>query len=103
MTKEKVYISGPITGIDPEVCRAHFEAAEQQLLARGYTPVNPLNNGLPSTATYDEHMKRDLEMLANCAMIYMLDGWEKSKGCRIEFNTAIAAKQPILFEKEIQQ
>lgn len=103
MTKEKVYISGPITGIDPEVCRARFEAAEQQLLARGYMPVNPLKNGLPDTATYDEHMTRDLEMLAECSIIYMLDGWEKSKGCRIEFSTAIAAKQPILFEKEIRQ
>ena len=102
MTKEKIYISGPITGIDPEVCRSRFEAAEQQLLARGYTPVNPLNNGLPSTATYDEHMKRDLEMLSECSIIYMLDGWETSKGCRIEFNSAITSRKSILFEKEIQ-
>jgi hypothetical protein len=32
----------------------------------------------------------------------MLNGWERSNGCRIEFNTAITAKKPILFEKEIQ-
>ena len=102
MTKVKIYISGPITGIEPELCRARFAAAKKELHQRGMEPVSPLENGLPDDAPYDEHMKRDLEMLANCEIIYMLNGWERSKGCRIEFNTAIAAKKPILFEKEIQ-
>ena len=102
MTRVKVYISGPITGIDPEVCRTRFEKAEDELKQQGFIPVNPLKNGLPDTATYDEHMKRDLEMLADCGIIYMLNGWERSNGCRIEFNTAITAKKPILFEKEEQ-
>lgn len=101
MTKVKVYISGPITGIDPELCRARFAAAKKELHQRGMEPVSPLENGLPDDAPYDEHMERDLEMLADCGIIYMLNGWERSKGCRIEFNTAITAKKPILFEKEI--
>lgn len=96
----KIYISGPITGIAPEVCQARFEKAEKELKSQGFTPVNPLKNGLPPTASYDEHMKRDLEMLAECDTIYMLNGWEKSKGCRIEFNTAIANRQKITFENE---
>lgn len=102
MTRVKVYISGPITGIDPELCRARFAAAKKELHQRGMEPVSPLENGLPDDAPYDEHMKRDLEMLADCGIIYMLNGWERSKGCRIEFNTAITAKKPILFEKEIK-
>lgn len=101
MTKVKVYISGPITGIDSELCRARFAAAKKELHQRGMEPVSPLENGLPDDAPYDEHMKRDLEMLADCSIIYMLNGWERSKGCRIEFNTAIAAKKPILFEEEM--
>lgn len=99
MTRVKVYISGPITGIDPELCRARFAAAKKELHQRGMEPVSPLENGLPDDAPYDEHMKRDLEMLADCRIIYMLNSWERSKGCRIEFNTAIAAKKLILFEK----
>lgn len=96
----KIYISGPITGIDPAVCRKRFETAEKRLIARGYTPVNPLKDGLPETATYDEHMQRDLEMLAECDAIYMLNGWEHSKGCRIEFNVATTNRIPITFERE---
>lgn len=102
MTRVKVYISGPITGIDPELCHTRFAAAKKELHQRGMEPVSPLENGLPDDAPYDEHMKRDLEMLADCGIIYMLNGWERSKGCRIEFNTAITAKKPILFEKEIK-
>lgn len=96
----KIYISGPITGIDPEVCRTRFEKAENELKRQGFIPVNPLKNGLPDTATYDEHMRRDLEMLSECDTIYMLEGWERSNGCRIEFNTAIANRQKITFETE---
>lgn len=62
MTRVKVYISGPITGIDPELCRARFAAAKKELHQRGMEPVSPLENGLPDDAPYDEHMKRDLEM-----------------------------------------
>ena len=96
----KIYISGAITGVDPDVCRSAFEIAEKDLKKQGFVPVNPLNNGLPDTATYDEHMTRDLEMLSECQGIYMLDGWERSKGCKIEFNFAIAHRIPIAFEAE---
>lgn len=100
---KRIYISGPITGIDPEVCRSRFATAESNIRAQSFEPVNPLNNGLPETATYDEHIKRDLEMLATCDAVYMLEGWEKSKGCRIEFNVAATNRIPIIFEKEHQQ
>ena len=39
---QKIYISGPITGIDPEVCQARFEKAEKELKSQGFTPINPL-------------------------------------------------------------
>lgn len=99
---QKVYISGPITGLDPTLCRQRFETAKNELKRRGYVPVSPLDNGLPDEAPYDEHMRRDLEMLSECDMIYMLNGWERSKGCRIEFNTAATDRKPIIFEREAE-
>ena len=96
----KIYISGPITGVDPEVCRAHFARAEEELRRQGLTPVNPLKNGLPATAAWEQHIRRDLELLQDCEEVYMLDGWERSRGCKIEFNMAITARKPIAFESE---
>lgn len=96
----KIYISGPITGTNIETTRARFEAAEVMLRRQGFTPVNPMKNGLPVDAPYEEHMKRDLELLAECDAIYLMNGWERSKGCRMEFNAAISANKRITYERE---
>lgn len=96
----RIYISGPITGWPIDMCRARFEAAEFTLRLQGFEPVNPMKNGLPDDAPYDEHMKRDLEMLAECDAIYLLNGWERSKGCRIELQEAIKANKRITYERE---
>lgn len=96
----KIYISGPITGWNIDGVRTRFKAAEATLEMQGYDAVNPLENGLPEDAPYDEHMKRDLEMLAECDAIYMLTGWERSNGCRIEFNAAVKAGKKITYEKD---
>ena len=82
------------------MCRVRFEAAEFTLRLQGYEPVNPMKNGLPDDAPYEEHMKRDLEMLAECDAIYLLNGWERSNGCRIEFNEAVRFGKKITYEKE---
>lgn len=84
----KVYISGPITGLPLETVYNNFTNAEVQLLEQGYEVVNPLNNGLPTNATWNEHMRADLKLLLDCDAIYMLDGWTNSKGAEIEFNLA---------------
>ncbi len=97
---QKIYISGPITGWPIDKCRVRFEEAEYRLRLQGFEPVNPMKNGLPADAPYDEHMKRDLEMLAECDAIYLLNGWERSKGCRIELQEAIEANKRITYERE---
>jgi hypothetical protein len=92
MEKIKVYISGPISGIADY--RANFADAEQELTGLGYEVVNPVTVGdalmlrLKREPTYDEYMADDLEELAKCDNILLLDGWENSKGARIEWNKA---------------
>lgn len=95
----KIYISGPITGANINTTRLRFKCAEATLRMQGFTVANPMENGLPEDAPYDEHIKRDLEVLAECDAIYLLNGWERSKGCRIEFNEAVKARKRITYEK----
>lgn len=96
--KNKIYISGPITGLPPQEVNNIFERIATNLNSLGWEAVNPLNNGLPSDASYNEHMLRDLDLLADCRAIFMLKGWENSKGARIEFAEAVARKMTIMFE-----
>ncbi|MBS5907860.1 MAG: DUF4406 domain-containing protein [Dysgonomonas mossii] len=85
----KVYISGPITGLPYEEVEKAFSKAEASLKEQGHEVVNPLNNGLPRESTWNEHMRADLKLLLDCDAIYMLNGWEYSKGASLEYDLAI--------------
>lgn len=95
---KKIYISGPISGLPFETVYNNFTNAEVQLLGQGYEVINPLNNGLPTTATWEEHMRADLKLLLDCDAIYMLEGWEKSRGARIEYALAVDLKMDIQYQ-----
>ena len=96
---KKVYISGPISGLEISVVRQRFDTAKKTLIEAGFTPVSPLENGLPLCASYAEHMARDIEMLSECQAVYMLKDWEKSNGCKVEIGVAIKQKKYIAFEQ----
>ena len=64
--KNKIYISGPITGLPPQEVNNIFGRIATNLNSLGWETVNPLNNGLPADASYNEHMLRDLDLLADC-------------------------------------
>lgn len=96
---KRVYISGPISGHNLEERRASFKKIQNLLEVQDYQPINPMENGLPAEATTHEHMKRDIELLMTCDMIYMMRRWTHSKGCKVEFDVATAIGLPVLFEE----
>lgn len=71
-----------------EAVREKFARAEQQVAAFGHTPVNPLNNGQPSEASWARQMTASIGMLFECDAIYLLHDWKESRGARIERNIA---------------
>lgn len=93
------YLSGAITGHDKAATERKFAQAEREARRLGYAPVNPLNNGLPDSATYEQHMERDLEMLRECGAVLMLPDWEESPGARRELREAIEHDKKIIFYK----
>lgn len=87
--KPRVYISGKISGTTDFMER--FDSAEEKLKSRGYAVLNPAraNSYMPEDTTWDEYMKVSLTLLQMADAIYMLDGWEDSKGARQEYNMAV--------------
>lgn len=83
MSRGKVYISGPITGAEFGN-RFAFMAARCGLELCGYEVVDPSDVKLDGDATWADYMRADLKLLLDCDYIYMLDGWEDSKGARLE-------------------
>jgi len=90
----RIYISGPISGIDRKVYLANFANAEQHLKAQGYEVLNPTR--LPPSRWlfiykmlgYRLTLLYDLWHLFKCDGITMLAGWEQSRGARMEKATA---------------
>jgi hypothetical protein len=91
---ESIYISGPIKGIiNPKEI---FGDKQRQLEKIGYMVTNPFN--LLETGTYEEFMRCDIRALTFCDSIYMMKGWEKSKGANIELKVAQEIGLKILYE-----
>lgn len=87
MSKLRVYIAGPITGI--KGAKGIFAEVAQRLTGKGFEVVNPFDNGVDQQEPWEVHMKADIKMLVDCDAIYMLEGWEQSKGANIERELAI--------------
>lgn len=98
--KQKVYISGAIAHHDPEERRRAFADAARFLSLKGYEPVNPFDNGLPADTHWRRHMRADIALLLGCDRIYMLAGWELSKGAKLELDVASSCGIEVMFENQ---
>lgn len=84
----KIYISGQISGLSLETVYSNFTNAEVELIKQGYEVVNPLNNGLPHESSWIDHMRADIKLMLDCDAIYLLKGYQDSKGAMIEYDLA---------------
>jgi hypothetical protein len=110
----RIYISGKMTGC-PDLNRPAFDAAEKRLTAQGHFVINPHRiSALFGTADaiarsfeyfYDNEdgskchayyyiklacavMDADLAAVRSCDAIYLLRGWETSRGAKKELAEA---------------
>jgi len=82
----KVYIAGPMSGIDGFNRKAFFMAATAEYMA-GNVVLNPAI--LPDGLSQAEYMSICLQMVLMADEILMLDGWELSDGATAERALAI--------------
>lgn len=88
-TKGTIYIAGAISDIDFNKAKAAFELAEARLTQHFQYVINPMNLNHHHDKSWASYMKVCINHLIKCDYIYMIQGWEKSKGARIELNLAI--------------
>jgi hypothetical protein len=93
----RIYISGSITR-DPDY-RAHFARAEEKRRRQKLHVFNPAKNEPDPDKTWTDYMKYDIHQLLDCSAIYLLKGWRKSKGARLEYRIAKALDLVIMQER----
>ena len=92
-----VYLSGPMTGL-PDYNRPAFNEVAEELRAQGKTVFNPADIGpkenIMPRAWY---MRKDIEGLLKSDTVYVLPGWGKSEGAKLEVEIAKQLELPIIF------
>lgn len=98
MKRQKVYISGPISGLDRKEVIENFSNADLLLRKNGYYTSNPTNalvfkhpriyrlleRVLGKDGAYRTVLVYDLWLLSRSDSICMIDGWQLSRGAKIE-------------------
>lgn len=90
-----VYLAGPMRGIKDDN-RPAFDGAAASLRALGHTVFSPadydMEMGQPVGITDGKSLKKqilwDLERIAECDCVVLLDGWIGSSGVRLELEMA---------------
>ena len=93
---KKIYISGKIT--DYPNAFEHFDKAEKELTAKGFSVVNPMKLGIDPTSTWVQFMRADIKAMCDCDCIYLLNNWANSRGARIEQRIASFLELEFLYE-----
>lgn len=83
----RIYISGPMTGIEDFNFPA-FHAAAVALRGMGYVVSSPAEVNPDTTMTWEQCLRADIKALCDCDVIALLPGWENSKGAHLEVHVA---------------
>lgn len=86
----RCYIAGPMTGY-PDHNYPAFHKAAAEMRALGWEVINPAeNHGGNTTLPREDYFRTDIPQLVTCDAVLFLDGWQQSKGARLEFVVARA-------------
>ena len=89
-----VYISGPMTGL-PEFNYPAFFAKAAELRAEGRAVLSPALIVGGQDWEWRDWMREALKMQMEAEVVYMLPGWRKSRGARIERRLALILGQRV--------
>ena len=103
----RIYIAGPMSGFDNFNFPAFF-AADEYLKKFGHEVFNPAQKDIDEwgdletikkKANYRDCMRKDLNCILDWAeAIYLLKGWEQSRGAQIEKALAEVLNLEIMYE-----
>ena len=96
----KIYISGPMTGL-VDLNFPAFNAAAARLRELGFDVINPAELNPDRTKSWQECMRVDIKALCDCDAIALLDGYQTSKGARLEIEIAEGLGIPVVMANRV--
>ena len=93
----RVYIAGPITN-RLDTYKLDFASAKAYLESKGHLVMSP--HVLPLGFDWEDYLEISIEMMMACDAVYVLKGWEESKGTKLEIEMAEKYKMEIIYQEE---
>ncbi|WAH39252.1 DUF3850 domain-containing protein [Alicyclobacillus dauci] len=81
LSRMKVYISGPMSGI-AEFNRPVFDNAAEMLREAGYNVFNP--GAVRINGEWEDFMRHDIKAQMDCDVVVLLQNWHMSRGSQLE-------------------
>jgi len=114
-SNKKIYIAGAMTGIK-DFNFPSFDDARDWIVQCGGVAINPADidrafgfEGIGMSGDHSELgwsksklgdvIARDIKALSECDAIYLLEGWESSKGANIELAFALMIDLEVFYQK----
>lgn len=105
----KIYISLPITGYDLKERKRYAESVKNRLqqIYPDSEIITPFDVCADQSLSYRELIGKDIAALLTCDMVYVCNGSNHSKGCRLEryaaliYGKIIARKGDLGIESEL--
>ena len=91
----KLYVCGPMTG-RKDMNRPAFKAARERLRKAGFEVVCPVELNRGRETGWNDCMRRDIAALMECWAVATLEGWEKSRGARMEAEIALGLDMKVM-------
>lgn len=95
--RRKLYLAGPVTGYSVSERVATFRNKKAMLERAGFYVINPCELSPPGK-DWNKSMRTDISSMMKCDTIYLLRGWERSKGVQLELHIALALGFDVMVE-----
>lgn len=92
-----MYLSGIITA--NENCKKEFATAHLFLSQMGYIVINPAElDKVAEGLTYEQYMQIRYRLVEIADIIFMVSGWQKSKGANAELSYAKSLGKKVMYQ-----
>ena len=105
---KRIYLCAPYSHPDPKVREARVDKADMmaaQLMEQGHVVFSPLSHSHRIAHYIDNHLdhdfwlNQDLSFIDWCdeVLVLKLDGYERSRGIRVEIDYAVQIGKPVKY------
>lgn len=92
----KVFISQPMNGKSDRAIREKRQPIVDYYRKNGWEVIDSILNMGPANAI--EYLAESIRLMNDADCVFMMKGWEKARGCRIEHEVAVAYGKEVIYE-----